>query len=69
MRSLRFRADVTKMAGKFGSESLEVNMFDVKNIPFDNISFPSVEMALRYYLEHANDVTVDVQSINRMPKL
>jgi len=52
---------------KFGPESLEVKLFAPSEIPFDNIAFPSVETALRFWRDHVHDGSVDVQTVTRMP--
>lgn len=46
-------------------ESLEVKLFDPKDIPWDNIAFPSVETALKRYIkEMQTDFTIALEDIH-----
>ncbi len=46
-----FRARLPQLAFGVGPESLEVQLFDEADIPWAEMAFPSVEFALRRYLE------------------
>jgi ADP-ribose pyrophosphatase YjhB (NUDIX family) len=37
-----------------GTESLDTALFDLNNIPWDNLAFPSVESALKSYIEYVS---------------
>ena len=51
---LIYRATLRSPAFAAGEESLEVDLFDWKDIPWDDIAFPSVHWALNHHREVAN---------------
>jgi ADP-ribose pyrophosphatase YjhB (NUDIX family) len=48
---LMFRARLTDLNFSAGSESLEVNLFDEKQIPWDELAFPVITETLMHYFK------------------
>lgn len=46
-----FRARLLEERFGVGSESLQVGLYDIADIPWDELAFPSIRFALRCYLE------------------
>ncbi len=59
---------------KSGEESLETNLFDLNEIPWDKLAFPSVEVTLKSYIEYIksdnkqNIILPYHHTVSNMPK-
>jgi len=51
---LFYLADLPQAQFSAGEESLEVELFQEQDIPWENIAFPTVAKTLRYFFKHQN---------------
>lgn len=65
-----YRAEVIDGAFGVGVESLECRLFDEKDIPWDDLAFPTVARALTYYFSDRQqaDFPVRVEDITYPPR-
>ncbi len=47
-----------------GSESLETKLFSYNDIPWSKLAFPSVKIALEFFINNDNDKKIDVKTIS-----
>ncbi len=53
-----YRAKLASDFKNSTSESLEIKLFDIKEIPWSEFAFPSTKQATQYFLAHPDDNSV-----------
>lgn len=66
---MMFRADLVSQDYGPGAETLEVRLFEERDIPWERLAFPVVKLTLEHYFKDAREsrFPVHVENINRHP--